>query len=80
MGIIKKYAIGKEGLSMSRYRTRNKQYCMIMSRFHYVLSRYHFKQKRVVIVLSIGQSSYSCRVAILYIYIQEINNENISDD
>ena len=80
MGIIKKYAIGKEGISMSRYRTRNKQYCMVVSRFHYFVSRYHTKQKCVIVVLSIGQSSYSCRVAILYIYIQVINNENILDD
>ena len=80
LGIIKKYANGKEGISMSRYRTRNKQYCMIVSRFHYVVSRYHLKQKCAIVVLSIGQSSYSCRAAILYIYIQEINNENISDD
>ena len=65
---------------MSRYRTRNKQYCTIVSRFHYVVSRYHLKQNCVIVVLSIGQSSYLCRAAILYIYIQEINNENISDD
>ena len=70
----------KEGISMSRYRTRNKQYCMVVSRFHYFVSRYHTKQKCVIVVLSTGQSSYSCRVAIVYIYIQIINYENILDD
>ena len=45
-----------------------------------LLCVYTSHQTFVIVVLSAGQSSYSCRVAILYSYIQLITNENILDD